>query len=161
MQNVVRREWWSTFQTVSNKEDPWQDLQLSTVAVPGADDLEHANVWGAWGAVGRNKPSYKAWGFLGSWSEQCWKWSTARSLHSCTRQFAKHSNLHAERKALAAEIEFLKAPGKTFKEKPGWMGKQMTSVLSLTGHGQKPMRNQWRGEEERNHEAMENSLQFK
>lgn len=25
--------------------------------------------------------------------------------------------------------QFLKASGKTFKEKPGWMGKQMTSVL--------------------------------
>lgn len=58
-------------------------------------------------------------------------------------------------KSMVSRGQFLKASGKTFKEKPGWMGKQMTSVLSLMGHGQKPMRNQWRGEEGRNHEGME------
>lgn len=32
----------------------------------------------------------------------------------------------------------------------------MTSVISLTGHVRKPMRNQWRGGEEgRNHKGME------
>lgn len=56
---------------------------------------------------------------------------------------------------MVCQGQFLKAAGKTFKEKPGWMGKQITSVLSLTGHGQKPMRNQWRGEEGRSHEGIE------
>lgn len=58
-------------------------------------------------------------------------------------------------KSMVCQGQFLKAAGKTFKEKPGWMGKQITSVLSLTGHGQKPMRNQWRGEEGRSHEGIE------
>lgn len=63
-------------------------------------------------------------------------------------------------KSVVCRGQFLKASGKTFKEKPGWMGKQMTSVLSLTGHGQKPMRNQWRGEEAKNHEGMEKICSF-